>query len=296
MNKNLKFNFKNQNIVIKLVIVNLLVYILINFIYVILFLFKASANFDTFLGFLGVPSNIKMLLFRFWTPFTYMFVHFSFWHIFGNMLWLYFIGIILIRFINEDDFFALYVLGGLSGAAMYILAYNLFPVFSDAKLFSRAIGASAAITAIIVAVATIKPKEEVYFFGIVKIKLVYIAIFMIIYDVLLLRSDNSGGYFSHLGGALYGYFFGLYYKKGKNIQTNFARLLGRIFSFDFRPRTKFTVIKNNLHTNNDFKYNETKHQISEEIDRILSKISRSGYKSLSKKEKDFLKKYGDKYK
>ena len=119
---------------------------------------------------------------------------------------------------------------------------------------------------------------------------------MIIYDVLLLSSDNSGGYFSHLGGALYGYFFGFYYKKGKNIQNKFAQLLGRIFSFDFRPRTRFTVIKNNLHSKDDFKYNETKHEINEEIDRILLKISHSGYKSLSKKEKDFLKKYGDKYK
>jgi len=127
--------FKKQNIVIKLLIVNLAVFILLNLIKVIFYLFKLPTDFDVILGFLGVPSNIKLLLFRFWTPFTYMFVHVGFWHIFGNLLWLYFIGILLIPFINEDDFFALYVLGGLSGALMYIIAFNLFPVFGDIKLF-----------------------------------------------------------------------------------------------------------------------------------------------------------------
>lgn len=288
--------FKKQNIVIKLLIVNLAVFVLLNLIQVIFYLFKITTDFDSIVGFLGVPSNVKLLLFRFWTPFTYMFVHVGFWHIFGNMLWLYFIGIILITFINEDDFFALYVLGGFAGALMYIIAFNLFPVFVDVKLVSRAIGASASITAIVFALATIKPKEELYIFGIFKIKMFYIAIFFVIYDLLMLSSDNSGGHFAHLGGAFYGFIFGLYYKDGKNIQSKFAQLLGRIFSFDFRPKTKFKVIKNNLNTKDDFKYNATKTEINEEIDKILEKISRSGYNSLSKKEKDFLKKFGEKYK
>ncbi|MEA3451826.1 MAG: rhomboid family intramembrane serine protease [Bacteroidota bacterium] len=288
--------FKKQNIVIKLLIVNLAVFLVINLFYVILFLFKGTDVFDVFLGFLTVPSDVKKLLFRFWTPFTYMFVQSSFWHIFGNMLWLYFLGLILLRFINEDDFFALYILGGLSGAAMFILAFNLFPVFSDAKIFSKALGASASVTAIVIALATMKPKEEIHLFGLVKIKMVYIAIFILIYDFFLLTSDNAGGHFAHFGGAIYGYFFGKYYSQGKNIQEKFAQFLGRVFSFDFRPKTKFTVIKNNLHSRDDLKYNKTKTEIKNEIDRILDKISRSGYKSLSKKEKNFLIEYGDKYK
>ena len=288
--------FKKQNIVIKLLIVNIAVFLVINLFYVILYLFKGADGHEFFLEILGIPSDIKKLLFRFWTPFTYMFVQFSFWHILGNMLWLYFLGIILLRFINEDDFFALYVLGGLSGAVMFIFAFNIFPVFSDVKIFSKAIGASASVTAIVVALATMKPKEEIYIFGLFKIKMVYIAIFILVYDIFLLTSDNAGGHFAHIGGAIYGYFFGKYYIQGKNIQAKFAQFLARVFSFDFRSKTKFTVIKNNLHTRDDLKYNKTKTEIKVEIDRILDKISRSGYKSLSKKEKNFLIEYGDKYK
>ena len=288
-----KINFKNIDIVVKLIIVNLGVFLLFNIINVILFLFNSEDNFYLIVEFFSVPSSIKQLVFHIWTPITYMFLHIDFWHILGNMLWLFFLGRILIEYIKEKDFLALYLLGGLAGAAMYILAYNVFPVFSDIKIFSTAIGASASVTAIVIAIATYKPNKEVYFFGVLRIKLVFIAIVMIIFDITLLNGDNAGGHFAHIGGAIYGFFYGYYLKKNINIAENFSNFVAKIFTIDFSPKSKITIIKNNLHTKNDVKYNSTIADIRREVDRILDKISQNGYQSLSKKEREFLKKFKD---
>jgi membrane associated rhomboid family serine protease len=287
--------YKRQNIVVKLLFVNIAVFLILNLLLLIFFLFNSGTQFDKLLGFLAVPSNFRKLIVRFWTPLTYMFVHINFWHIFGNMLWLYFIGIILNSYLKEKDLFALYVLGGISGAIIYILAFNLFPVFSNVKIFSYAIGASASITAIVIALATLKPDEPVYLYGLFKIKMLYIGIFMLVYDLFLLKSSNAGGHFAHLGGAIYGFVFAYYYKRGTNIQAGFANFLSKIFRIDFTPKSKFKVIKNNLRSKDDFTANQTKREIQIEIDRILSKISQYGYQSLSRKEKEFLKKYSNRY-
>ncbi len=290
-----KFKFKT-NIVIKLVLVNTVVFIVLNIIKYTLYLFYIDDAFEKVMSFVGVPSNLKTLLLRFWTPFTYMFVHESFWHILGNMLWLYFLGIMLIEHLKEKDFFALYLLGGLSGAAIYIIAFNIIPEFTTEKIFSIAIGASASVTAIVIAMVTLRPKDEVYLYGFIKVKLLYIGIFMVIYDALLLKSNNAGGHFAHLGGAAYGFIFARQYKQGRNIQEGFANFVSRILKMDLRSRRKLKIVKNNLHTRDDFKYNETINDINAEIDRILDKISQYGYESLSKKEKEFLKNNSNKIK
>jgi membrane associated rhomboid family serine protease len=284
------------NIVTKLLIVNIAVFLILNIIHVILYLFNSEEIYQKIITYIAVPSELKTLVFRFWTPLTYMFVHESFWHILGNMLWLYFLGIMLIEHIKEKDFLSLYLLGGLSGALAYIIAFNIFPSFSDIKIFSVALGASASVTAIVIAMATLKPQQEVYLYGILKIKLIYIAAFMLIYDIFLLQSSNAGGHFAHLGGAIYGFWFAKQYKKGKNIQKKFSDFISKIFKIDFRHKTKMKVVVNNLRTKDDFQYNKTINDINAEIDRILEKISQYGYNSLSKKEKDFLKNNSNKIK
>lgn len=288
-----KINIKNINIVLKLIIVNVAIFLLFNLVQVGFFLFNSEASFPAFVKFFSVPSSIKQLVFHIWTPVTYMFLHIKIWHILGNMLWLFFIGRILIEYIKEKDFLSLYLLGGLSGAAMYILAYNIFPVFSDIKIFSTALGASASVTAIVIAIATYKPNYEIYFFGIIKIRLVFIAIVMILWDISLLSSENAGGNFAHLGGAIFGFFYGYYLRKDIIIAEGFSNLVAKLFSIDFKPKSKMRIIKNELHTKDDLKYNAKKVDIKNEVDRILDKISQNGYQSLTKKEKNFLKQYGE---
>ncbi|MBN2663281.1 MAG: rhomboid family intramembrane serine protease [Bacteroidales bacterium] len=301
--------FKKQNIIIKLIAINGLIFILLNIIKVIFHLtvvqptpelreIAVNIKLNNVLEFISVPATMHNLLFKFWTPLTYMFVQVDFFHILGNMLWLYFMGSILIQHLKETDFLALYFVGGIAGAIVYIISFNLFPIFSDEKIYSILLGASASVTAIVIAIATLKPNEVVYFFGIIKIKLVYLAAFLIIYDIFLLKGDNAGGHFAHIGGAIYGFFYAQQFKKGNNITGWLADFIGRIFGMEksVSQKRKFKVVKNSLKTKDDYQYNKTIQDINKEIDRILEKISRFGYQHLSRSEKEFLKKNGKSYK
>lgn len=275
------------NVLYRLILINIAVFLFINLFMLLGFLFNKPDISDIFLSFFSVPSSLQKLFFRFWTIFTYMFTHQDFWHLLGNMLWLYFLGSILLNVIEQKDFLILYILGGLSGALIFIIAFNIFPAFTVEKHFSILLGASGSVTAIVIAVATLIPNENIYLFGIVRIKLFVIALFMLIYDFFLLKSSNAGGHFAHLGGAIYGFIFALQLKKGNNIQ-NFAHTFWNNL---FKTNRKIKIVKNNLKANNDYDYNLNKNQIRQEIDRLLDKISLHGYNSLNKKEREFLKKY-----
>lgn len=285
---------KRQNIVIKLIIINTVVFVLLNIIRVGFFLFDVESAFFSFLNFFSVPSNLKTLILKFWTPLTYMFVHIDFFHILANMLWLFFMGVLLIEYIDEKDFLTLYILGGIAGIVMYLMAYNIFPVFADIKNNSWIFGASASVSAIVIALATYKPNKVIYLFGIIRIKMVFIAVVFVFLDILLLTGDNSGGHFAHLGGAVYGFIYAYNLRNKKNIASNFSNFISRIFFMNSVHNSKIKVVKNNLYSKNDYEYNATKLDIKNEIDRILDKISKNGYQSLTNKEKDFLNKFKDK--
>lgn len=286
--------WKKQNIIVKLLLVNVFVFFVISIFHLIFYFLDKTIYFDDFINFLAVPSNLHLLLIHIWTIFTYMFVHVEFGHILGNMLFLYFLGIIAIKFFDELQVLALYFLGGLSGAIMYFIGFNIFPVFTNANLFTNLIGASAAITAIVIAIAVYKPNEAIHLFGILKLELWMIALFMVIWDIAMIPKTNAGGHLAHLGGALYGLIFALQYKKNVNIQRWAENILSRIFNIGNVSKRKIKVIKSNLKSKDDYTYKMTQSQIRNEIDRILDKISELGYKSLSKKEKDFLNKFNQK--
>ena len=288
--------WKKQNIIVKLVIVNVFIFLIINIFKLIFFLLDKTIYFQEFLTFLAVPSKLHQLVTHFWTVITYMFVHEKFMHLFGNMLFLYFLGIISIRFFKEIQVFTIYIMGGLSGALLYFIGFNIFPVFTNQDFFSQLIGASASITAIVIALSVYKPKEPVHLFGLLRIELWIISVFMVIWDIASIPESNAGGHLAHLGGAVYGLVFALYYKKGVNIQNWAENIFFRIFEIGEAPVTKrkMKVIKSNLKSRDDYTFKMTQHQINEEINRILDKISDSGYKSLTKKEKDFLNKFNKK--
>ncbi len=281
------FVYDKNNPLIKVLIINTAVFILMLFIQLVSFLF--TGNSQVFLNpvvhFLAVPASLKKLLFHFWSPITYMFLHTDFWHFFFNMLWLYFGGLMFVMYIDSRKLIPLYILGGLSGAVLFILSYNIFPVFLPVRQGSYALGASASITAIIIAIAVYQPLTDVYLFGVFRMKLFWIAIFFVIWDLFSIMGDNAGGHIAHLGGAIFGYFFAYYLKRGKDITSILQN-----FNFKTSHRKKYHF---NMRTSNDKEYNENVHQIRKELDRILEKISKHGYKRLSKKEREFLNKYKD---
>jgi len=241
---------------------------------------------DIVVQWIGVPAAIPNLIQKPWTIITYMFVQEGFWHLFFNMIWLYWFGKIFMEFMPGRKIYTLYFIGGISGALTFILAYNIFPVFQDTIALSTTIGASASVMAITIATAVLVPDYTVNLIFIGPIKIKHIAIFYIILDVLMIRSGNAGGHFAHIGGAVSGAFFILFIRKDVAERLGLKRLKS-LLADSFRRKHLHKVHSKGRPLNDD-EYNRQKVQKQQKIDHILDKISRSGYSSLSAEEKDIL--------
>lgn len=285
----LKNNFKQGSIVLKLIYINVSVFVVLNLANLLYFLFTKGSLEPYFEYFLAYPSNIVNFLYKPWTIITYMFMHGGIFHILFNLLWLYWFGQIFLQYLNQRQLLSVYILGGFSGALLYTLAYNLLPAFDLERFGSTMVGASAAIMAVVIGISAIVPDYRINLLFLGPVRLKYIAIFTIIIDVISIQYSNAGGHIAHLGGAVFGYVFAIRWHRGKDISAGFSNFLDKFFSL-FRRRKKMKVTYKK--PANDFDYNKSKADQQKEIDRILDKIAKGGYQSLSKDEKDFLFKAG----
>jgi len=256
--------------------INVAVFLLINVPAVLLRLMGNDmlANFAN--QYLALPAYLPTLAAHFWTPVTYMFMHADIFHILFNMLWLFWMGQIFEEYLGNKRLVNLYLFGGLGGAALYILAFNVFPLFAGSLPGSYVVGASASVMAIVVATATLLPNYTVYLMFLGPVKLKWIATFYVVIDFLSITGPNAGGEIAHLGGALIGF---IYIK-----QLNRGNDLGKSVSSIFNQRPKVKVASQNK----TYQQPGTSVPRQEEIDHILDKISQSGYDSLNKHEKEVL--------
>ncbi len=226
--------------------------------------------------YLAMPAYLPKLLVRFWTPLTYMFMHADFWHVLFNMLWLFWMGQIFEEFLGNKRILGLYLLGGLAGAVVFIAGYNLFPLFSQSNALtgSNIVGASACVMAVTAAAATIAPNYTIMLFGMIPVKLKWIAIIYAILGFLGMTGGNAGGQMAHLGGLIIGFVYVKQLQSGRDIIGGIAGL--------FKPKPKLKVAS----TNRDRSATDAPRQ--DEVDRILDKISTDGYDNLSKQEKETL--------
>ncbi|OFX88348.1 MAG: rhomboid family intramembrane serine protease [Bacteroidetes bacterium GWF2_33_16] len=280
----IKQSFKSGSTLTKLIYINLAVFLTVKLIAVFYFLFTIESSFSL-VSWLAVPADITNLLYKPWTVFSYMFLHQDFLHILFNMLWLFWFGQIFLQYFDQKKLVSVYLLGGLAGAFIYILTFNIFPVFTDILPVSYALGASASVIAIVIAVSVYAPNHTIYLLFLGPVKLKYIALVTIVIDIISIASTNAGGHLAHLGGAMFGYIYVMQFKKGRNISRLFDRLMDSVFSI-FKPKPKIKVTYKR--PANDIEYNKMKIQQQAEIDKILDKIALSGYESLSKQEKEIL--------
>ncbi len=290
---NIKQTFKQGNALIRLIYINVALFVVVKLIFIVLQLFNNSGSF--LLSYLAMPAEPVQLLHRFWTPITYMFLHEGIFHILFNMLTLFWFGKLFLLFFSEKQLVGLYVSGGLVAALFYALAFNLFPYYSEVLPYSILLGASGSIMAIIVAAAVRSPNMEMQLMFLGSVKLKYIAIVAILTSFFGLTSKNGGGELAHLGGALAGYLFVVSLRLGTDITKGLNKILDVITDL-FKPR-KLKVKQNPNRPNrpmSDAEYNVNKARKNAEIDRILDKIKTSGYQSLSAEEKKQLFDQGNK--
>lgn len=291
----IKASFKDGSILTRLIYINLAVFLILKIIYVFFFLFFGHIDFGMSMDYyfnnfivgkyLGVKSNGIDVLIYFYTIITYMFTHFDFFHILFNMLYLYWFGQIFLSYFTQKQLLSNYIVGGVVGAMFFIFAYNLFPVFNNINAF--AIGASASVMAIIFAISVYVPNHTISLMFIGDVKLKYIAMFSILLDIIQLPTGNAGGHIAHLGGAFWGVMFALQYKKGKDISISSSKIISAFLNM-FKSKPKMKVSYKKTKDMSDMEYNVKKAEKQHETDKILEKISKSGYNSLSAKEKEML--------
>jgi hypothetical protein len=222
---------------------------------------------------------------------TYAFLHAGFWHLFWNMYLLYWFGLYVLNLFTSKRFLTIYLLGAINGGLFYVLAYNLFPVFNN--ISSNLMGASASVLAIVIFIATYTPDAIVRIFTF-RIKLWQIGLVLVLLDLFQLpTSGNAGGLIAHMGGAIFGYVYAIQLKKGNDIGIWFENLMDalvNLFKTNRHKHFKQVHKTKQSSTKNTKRSSTNNHQIK--IDRILDKIGKSGYDSLTKAEKDFLFKAG----
>lgn len=284
----IKNSFKEGSTLSKLIYINFGVFLLVKLVTAFVYLTGMSLSEGNFvLNWLTLPADTTELLYRPWTVFTYMFLHEGFLHILFNMLYLYWFGRIFLSFLDQKKLLSVYLIGGLTGAAIFVFAFNLFPVFEDDLAFSVALGASASVMAVVFATVSYSPDYIVNLVFIGPVKLKYIALVFILIDIIQLPQGNAGGHLAHLGGAFYGWLFINQLRKGKDISSGFNQMMDTVFSW-FKSRNKMKVTHKRARTADDKTYNKAKKQKQENLNDILEKISKSGYDSLSKEEKEIL--------
>lgn len=285
--RNLTYKFKTSDVLTQLIVINVVVFLIVR-----LGAFFMSMSPGGFAYWFVLSDDLKTLLFRPWTLITYGFLHFDVMHILFNMLWLYWFGRIILNLFNGRRFLTIYLLGALSGGLLFVLSYNFFPVFENTRGYL--IGASGAVTAIMIFIATYTPNTELRIFR-WNIKLWHIALVLFVLDLMRIPSSgNAGGLLAHVGGGVFGYVYALQLLKGNDIGKWFENFMDWIANL-FKPKAKkpFKKVYRNQRTEQAKpKANLSKSEKQKKIDTILDKISQSGYDSLTKEEKDFLFKAG----
>lgn len=272
----------------KLIFVNVGVFLLVHLVGLIFWLFSIANGSDLLVYWTALPADLSNLIVKPWSLITYMFLHESLMHILMNMLVLYFGGQLFVHFLNPKKLVGVYLLGGLSGGLLYILFFNLFPVFENLLSSSLALGASASVMAVLVAVATYVPNYVVRLVFLGNVKLKYIALVYVLLDIISIRQGNSGGHIAHIGGALLGFLFAKQLLAGKDITSGITQWLAYFQSF-FSPKKKMKVVyKKQGKSKSDYDFNAQKNVNQQKIDAILDKISKSGYDSLTGEEKAIL--------
>lgn len=292
-----KLAFKTGNVLNQIIVINVVVFLFMAVLSVLLTLSGQEALYVHLSHYLTLPADLSALIYRPWSLITYFFFHQGLLHILFNMLWMYWFGKIIAEYLGQNKVMGFYVWGGIGGGLFYILIYNMLPFFQEAVPYSNLLGASAGVTAIVVAAATFQPNFTVNLILLGPVKLKYIAGFSVLVSFMQSTGSNAGGEIAHLGGALVGYVGMVQLQKGNDWSKPVVSFVLWVKSL-FKPQPKIKVsykkeqnsrTKTKSSSRKSSAKTASKKETSQaEIDAILDKISDKGYDALSKEEKQKL--------
>ena len=278
----LKLQYKTGGMVQKLIFWNIGF-----FLFSLVFFYSFSVGKFQIPTWIALSSDLGTFIRTPWTLITFNFFHAGFLHLIFNLMVLHFSGRLFNTYFTDKQLFGVYVLGGIFSGITFVLSYVFI---GKAGLL---VGASGAIMAILIATATYAPFMllRIPLIGIVK--LWHVAFVILLVDLIQMPLDNTGGHLAHLGGALFGFIYIKLLQSGTDITKPFSALLDA-FANLFKPKKKtpFKKVHRNTTKNGVNSFKENKDMTQKQIDDILDKISKSGYDSLTKEEKEFLFKAG----
>lgn len=280
----IKLSYQHGSYLTKLIYINIAVWIVVRLTAVFLVL-GGNENL-TFLEWLSLPAFFGQFLSRPWTLLTYMSLHYDLLHLLINLLWLYAFGRIFLEYHSSRKLLCLYIFGGIAGGLFFMVAYNLFPYFQKNIEFAQLMGASASVIAIVIATAVYVPNHLIHLILIGPVKIKWIALVSFILYLVNLTGDNAGGNFAHLGGASWGFFYMSLLKSGVDLSARPEKFIDNLFNWS-RPK-RILKVEYNAGTYREYGYNKSKKARQEEINRILDKISATGYDALTAEEKETL--------
>tara|TARA_R110002073_G_scaffold8207_1_gene45620 strand:+ start:67616 stop:68470 length:855 start_codon:yes stop_codon:yes gene_type:complete len=279
--KDIQARFKKGSIVEQLIYINIGMFLLTIIIGSFSGLFRGQGNviYDWF----SLSPSFDVFITRPWTIISYGFLHADFLHILFNCIVLFYFGRLFLDYFTAKQLLNFYILGTLFGGILFLLSQNYFPVF-EGRVYPL-VGASAGISAIVIGVATYIPNYQLQFRFIGYVKIWHLAAIFILLDIIQLAGSNGGGHFAHLGGAVFGF---LYVSQASNKELNLFGWFSDLFKTKRKPLK--TVHKSKKKAAPTPKHVKPDNQ--QKIDGILDKISKSGYDTLTKEEKEFLFKQG----
>lgn len=303
----LRMQWRTGGMVVRLIIINLAVFLALLLAYLVLL--PVAGNGEGAKGLRDVyivqwlrsTSDLSTLVTRPWTVFTYMFTHVGLGHIFWNMLLLWFGGRLFQDLLGGKRLLGHYILGGLFGLALFVLVQNLLPGMHGGLTPPGILGASAGVLSVFIGIAAYRPDMVVHLLLIGPVKLMYVAGVFLLLDLVGIGSGDGVAHEAHIGGALYGFLAAQQLKRGNDWSLRFVTFLERLWAPLSRkkgPRMRVEKTRSNKDfarstVASDTAFNRSKRENQARVDMILDKISRSGYDSLSKAEKDFLFKASD---
>jgi membrane associated rhomboid family serine protease len=289
---NIKYQFNHGGMTIRLIMINVAIFLMIALLNLLSKLFGYDINL-LIENIFALNTDISILITHPWGLITTMFSHFGFFHLLMNMLMLYFTGKMFEQFFSSKKLLNIYLLGGLAGGILEVNARLIFPALAQGNV--HVVGASGSIMAIFMAIAFYRPQMKVMLFGIVPVSLIILAFGFLAMDLFALSSKDNTAHFAHIGGSLIGILYVKTMYKPNNILDKFTNFTDKLFNFitkfEFKKKTKLKVEYGNptsIKYQSDEEFNLNKKKQQEQTDKILDKIAKSGYESLSKSEKDFL--------
>jgi len=292
----LKHQYRHGGMTIRLIFINSIIFITLQILLV--FGRLIGGSFESLIASI-LPSifylntDLGEFLIHPWGIITSIFAHFTVWHFLMNMLFLYFSGKMFEQLFDQKRLLYTYMVGGIAGGILEILAHLIFPTLQNEKIVI--VGASGSVMAIFAALAFHRPNLTVNLFGVFPVRLIILAGFFILTDLLSLGLNDGTAHFAHIGGVIIGmvsvhnlYSSSNLINRAQMIGDSFIRFFRNLFSSNKKLKVKKGGATRGPKFKSDEDYNAEAKERQLIIDKILDKISKSGYDSLTKAEKEIL--------